>query len=414
MKILIMKAYYKPEVTSSSYLTENLLQALCQHGIEVDLIVPTPTRGISKEVRKDYKSRKKEVLYDGKLNIYRFNLFNERRSIPLRVIRYLLSNLLYFLKGLKAKDIDLIHVSSTPPTMGVVAALLKKVKKVPVVISIQDVFPDSLVSSGITHNNSLLYRLGRKIEEFTYENSDKIIVISEDFKSNLLSKGVSGEKIHVIYNWVEQNSIVPIKRKDNMLVEKLGLDIDKFYVVYAGNLGHAQNVEILIQAANRLRDNVHIEFLIFGNGVLEEEIKKKINDLELENIKLYPLLPYSMVSHVYSLGDVSIVSCKKGFGGSAMPSKTWSIMSCGRPVLASFDSGTELENTLKKNNLGLFSEAEDLDSLVNNVYQLYKKNHLATEMGKNGREFILNNLTSENGTSEYINTFWKAVMKKNV
>lgn len=123
-----------------------------------------------------------------------------------------------------------------------------------------------------------------------------------------------------------------------------------------------------------------------------------------------PLQPYERVSQVYSLGDVCVVSCKQGFGGSAMPSKTWTIMSCGRPVIASFDKG-ELKEILENNNSGVFSHAGNVNEFVAAIKQLATNREKCEEMGKNARQFILDNLTKEVGTKKYIDII-KSVVKK--
>ncbi|MDQ0883013.1 glycosyltransferase family 4 protein [Peribacillus sp. V2I11] len=403
MKVLTFKAYYEPEKAASLYLTTNLIEDLADYGFVVELYVPMPTRGISDEVREEYKQRKIEELYDGKIKIYRFSLFKEYHSTVLRVIRYLISNVIYLYKGIFSNGIDVIHVGSTPPTMGVVATIIKKIKRVPLVYSLQDIFPDSLESTGLAKRNSLFWKIGRVIENYTYKNADKIIVISEDFKQNLKAKGVPEEKIEVIYNWVDENAVVPIERKDNILFDKLNLSRNKFYVVYAGNLGHAQNIEVILKAAQELLDNEDIKFIFFGGGKQENYYKDMANSMGLKNIRFYPLLPYSLVSYVYSLGDVSIVSCKKGLGKSAMPSKTWSIMSAATAVVANFDKNTDLQHIIEENDVGIFTSAGDVEDLKKAILKLFNERDLCDFMGKNGRDFIINNLTREIGTRKYSN-----------
>lgn len=145
-----------------------------------------------------------------------------------------------------------------------------------------------------------------------------------------------------------------------------------------------------------------IDFLIFGTvGVRDghENWTKKNN---LSNVRFFPLLSQEKVPEVYSLADVSLVSCKKGMGGSAMPSKTWSILATGTPVLCSFDSGTELQRLVEDNELGLFSEAGDACALANNIMKLCNNQGLCYRYETNGRRFIENHLTKEVGTSRYV------------
>ena len=413
MKILLLRSYYHPENVASSYIGNNLSEAFADKGFDMELYTPTPTRGVSFEVREKYKKIKYEEKLGGKLKIYRFNMFAEGKNPILRTLRYLFSNVIHFYKGLKAKKIDLIFISSTPPTQGVMGALLKKLKKVPLVYSLQDIFPDSLVGTGLTRKYSFLWKIGRVIEDFTYRNADKIIVISDDFKKNIMEKGVPESKIEVIYNWVDENAVFPVLREKNNLFDEFGLSRKDFYVVYAGNLGHAQNSEIIIDAAIILQNYEKIKFVIIGSGGLESQLKKRTNELKVKNVNFFPIQPIDKISEVYSLGDVAIVSCKPGLGMSAMPSKTWSIMSTGTAILASFDKGTELQRIVENNNVGLFCGAGDVDKLTEGILNMYQNPGLREEFGNNGRKYILKNLTRNVGTSKYIRVINSVVNQQN-
>lgn len=401
MNILVFSAYYTPEIAASMYLTENILGGMAKDGHHIEMFVPTPTRGISEEVRKDYKRRKKEALHDGHLIVNRMPLYGEGKNSLLRAIRYLLLNVLFVWKSLSVKA-DVIFVQSTPPTQGMMAGIIKKIKRVPFVYNLQDIFPDSLVHTGLTRDGSFLWKIGRIIEDFTYRNADKIVVISEDFKKNIMAKGVPEDKIAVIYNWVEEDKVFPVSRDENKLFNELGLEKFLFYVVYAGSLGYAQNIRVLIDAASLLSDYKDVQFVIFGQKNKINEYNEIINRLNLNNVKLFHLQDYSRVSSVYSLGDIDIVSCKAGFGGVGVPSKTWSIMSAARPVIASFDEESELCSIIRRSESGLCVPPDDPQALKNAILELYFDKEKRIKFGKNGREFVLKNLTREAGTTKYV------------
>lgn len=411
MKVLYLPAYFFPEQAASSSLNNQRNQAFADAGFDIVVYVPTPCRGVTKEERKTYcsKEHRLEKMYDGKMLVNRFSMYSEGKNPVLRALRYSLCWLKQFNRGLCKKNVDCIYIASTPPIQGVLGGMLKKIKNVPFVYNLQDIFPDSLVGTGMTRKGSLLWKIGRCIENFTYRNADKIIVISQDFKRNIMAKGVPEEKIEVIYNWVDENAITPVKDEENELFEEFGISRDRFRVVYAGNLGNAQNIEIIVNAARRLKDNKQIEFSIFGKGSLEDEIKATKEKEQLDNLKILPLQPYERVAKVYGLGNMCIVACKPGLGGAAMPSKTWSIMSSGRAVLANFDEG-ELKEIIEGASAGsaaarpcgVFTKAGDLDGFVNAIVELSQHPERCEEMGRNGREFIMKNLTREVGTRKYV------------
>lgn len=409
MKVLILKDYFIPEVIASTHLNQSLYEKMAAEGIKMVLYTPTPTRGITEDDKKKYRHIKHESMFDGFMSVHRFSLIQEGKNPIQRAVRYILQSIIQFNRAVFAKDAkscDVMFLGSTPPIMGAVGGLAKKINHKPFVYCLQDIFPDSLVGTGLAKKGGLLWKLGRVIENFSYRNADKIIVISEDFKKNIMAKGVSEEKIEVIYNWVDEKAVQPVAKEENPLFEEFGLSREKFTVVYAGNLGNAQNISIIVDAARLLPD---IQFALFGTGGLEEELREQIAKEQLTNVHLNPIQPFERVGQVYGLGDVCVVSCKAGLGVAAMPSKTWSIMSSGRPVLANFDEG-ELKEIIEQNQCGMFSHAGNVDEFVEAIRQLAAAPERCEEMGKNAREFILNNLTKEVGTRKYVEVI-KSIIK---
>lgn len=407
MKILTFSAYFTPEIAASMYLTENWLEGMCKAGHDVELFVPTPTRGISEETRKKYSQKKLETRYDGRLTIHRFWLIREGRNPILRAFRYGLLNLIFIWKGLLTKA-DVIFVQSTPPTQGLVSGFLRLIKRIPVVYNLQDIFPDSLVNTEMTRKGSILWKIGRIIENFTYRNADKIIVISEDFKKNIMAKGVLEEKIEVIPNWVDTNDVHPIPRQLNPLITELNIDSSKFIVLYAGNFGRAQGADIVLKAAERLIDDEKIQFVIFGGGSEFQGAVDYAKEKNLKNVIIRPLLLPERVSEVYSLGDIAIVTCKEGFGNSCVPSKTWSIMACGTPILASFDLNSELCQLLQHTECGICVKPSSIDDLVLGIKKSYKTPNL-DKWGKQGMEYLYNHLNKEKCVEKYINIIMSSV-----
>lgn len=396
MKIIFPCSYYLPETAASLYLTDNIVHACVNEDIEVFLYTPTPTRNVPT----GSKYSKKEDLCDGKLHIKRFRMYGERKSPIMRALRYVLCECvqLYYCM---MKDYDVAFIDSTPPIQGLKLPFIKWFRNKPVIYNAQDIFPDSLISTGLAEKGGLLWKVGRVIEKITYKYSDKIIVISEDFKNNLLEKGVPKEKIKVVYNWVDQDAVTSISRKDNKLFDKYNLDKNKFYVTYCGNIGLTQNIEMLVEVAKALEFNGDIHFVLVGNGAYLDELKNKIKILNVSNITLLPFQPYEDISHVFSLGDVGIIISKPGVGENSVPSKTWSIMSASRPVLANFDEN-EIKTILNGNQCGVFTKAGDKVAFTDAIIELYQNREICRKYGENGRKFVMENLTREVGTRKYV------------
>lgn len=397
MKAIFPCSYYLPETAASLYITDNIVHACADKGIEVDLYTPSPTRNVPDGSVWEREERQ----MDGKLRIHRFHLYGEGKNPMLRALRYFLGEFI-LLHYCMWKKYDVAFVDSTPPIQGLKMPLIKWLKRKPTIYNVQDIFPDSLVGTGLTHEGSLIWKIGRMVEKITYRYADKIIVISEDFKKNIMAKGVPEDKIVVVYNWVDQNKVVDVPREENKLFDVYGLDRSKFYITYNGNIGLTQNMDMLLDVAKELQkvyEDIH--FVLVGNGAYLDEVKRKVADQQLENVHLLPFQPYEDISHVFSLGDASLVISKPGVGANSVPSKTWSIMSASRPVLANFDEN-ELKTIIENNHCGIFTKAGDKDAFKESILTLYNHRDLCKEYGHNGRKFVMNNLTREVGTQKYV------------
>ena len=420
MKVLQLTGYFLPEKAASIYLTENRLEAFGKAGIDTVIWASRPTRGLSDEEYEEYKHKKLEMMYDGKVTVKRFAMYREGRNPILRALRYSLNWIIQLWKGLREKDVDVIYLASTPPIQGMLGAFIKKFRGIPFVYNLQDIFPDSLFNNGLAKKGGLLWKIGRVIENFTYRHADKIIVISEDFKKNIMAKGVPEEKSVVVYNWVDQNAVVDIPRERNKLFDAYGLDRSKFYVTYNGNIGLSQNLDMLLSVAEEFQSAkvqafhgneiccTDIHFVLLGNGAYLDEVKRIIAEKKLENVHLLPFQPYEDISYVFSLGDASLVISKPGTGAASVPSKTWSIMSASRPVLANFDEN-ELKQIVEKHHCGIFTKAGDIEAFKQSILALYNNREMAVEMGKNGRQFVMDNLTREVGTQKYVDVIKSVV-----
>ncbi len=397
----MLTSYFFPEFPASAYLGNNLRERICEVGDSIELFVPVPSRGVDKSTRKEYKHRKSEYMYNGKLHITRFPMISEGKNPFQRAFRYSLCWLVHFWKGLTISDIDCIFLASTPPIQGMLGGLLKKIKKVPFVYNLQDIFPDSLIGTGLAQKGGMLWKLGRVIENFTYNNADKIIVISEDFKRNIMAKGVPEDKIVVIYNWVDEEAVKHVDREKNILFERYGFELRKFYITYSGNIGLTQNMDMLLDVAKELEVEPDIQFVLIGEGAYKNRVKEIIAERNIINVTLLPFQPYEEISHVFSLGDVGLVISKPGVGENSVPSKTWSILSASRPVLANFDEN-ELKEIVEKYQCGIFTKAGDKEAFKKAILELYHDRERCKDFGQNGRKFILNNLTRAVGTQKYV------------
>lgn len=402
MKVLQLTGYFLPEKAASIYLVENRLEAFANEGFDMVIHASRPTRGLSDEEYAEYKNRKEEMMYDGKLRVHRFAMYREGKNPVLRAMRYSFNWIIQLWYGLTEKNVDCVYLESTPPIQGLLGSLLKIFRNIPFVYCLQDIFPDSLAGTSLAKKGGLLWKIGRVIEDFTYKYADKIIVISEDFKKNIMAKGVPEDKIVVIYNWVDQNAVVDIPREKNKLFDKYNIDREKFYIEYSGNIGLTQNMDMLLEVMKELKTtHPDIGLVLVGEGAYKAQVEEIVKRDDLTNVTMIPFQPYEDISHVLSLGDAGLVISKPGVGANSVPSKTWSIMSASRPVLANFDEN-ELKDILVGNECGIFTKAGDKDAFKRSIIKLYENRDLCKKYGTNGRQFVMDNLTREVGTQKYV------------
>lgn len=393
MKILFLNPYFLPENIAFTHLEQDLIQGILAKGHTIEVLCPVPTRGISAETAKKYKNRKQETMFDGKVTVTRFWAPQEGRNPLIRAFRYFWCNLRHYQLGKKQKGVDVVFAPSTPPTQGWIAGKVARKLHCPFVYNLQDIFPDSLVTTGLAKKDSLLWKIGRKVENATYKGANRIILISQAMKRNVLAKGLEEEKIEVVSNWVDTDAVQPVAKEENKLFEEFGIDRSKFTVVYAGNFGAAQGAGVVLEAAKQLPE---VQFVIYGGGAEFSAAREKAESMP--NVIINGLLPQNRVPEVYSLGDVALITCKKGVGNSGLPSKTWSIMACGTPIVAAFDTDSVLAEILQESKAGICVEPEDPEALAKAIRQMVENTAAYT----GGRDYVNQNASRDLCVEKYI------------
>lgn len=326
-------------------------------------------------------------------------MIQEKKNPLMRAIRYFMINMAFWWKGITS-NADVIFVDSTPPTQGVMASVVKRIKKIPIVYNLQDVFPDSMVTAGFARENSIIWKIGRVIENITYKNVDHIITISDSMKENILKKGVKEEKVSTICNWIDIDKVYPIDKDKNKLYEEFAIPRDKFVVLYAGNFGAAQGADIILKVAQIMQEYKEIRFVVFGGGA--EFYDFEIQSSACKNIIVNKLLPIERVSEVYSLGDVALITCKKGVGKAGMPSKTWSILACNTSIVASFDVESDLARVIKNAHAGITIEPENVNELTQAILKEYISWKNGNKFQRQYRDYVKQHASKSRCVSAYV------------
>ena len=397
IKITFLAGYYEPDVSADSHLNSSLCNGLAERGYDVTVVAPFPCRGIDEATRISFLNKKNKTNEYG-VKIFRTGASKFHKDIINRCIDFIYKTYKLY-KTAKNIPTDIYIIMSTPPFLGLLGKFLPQASKK--IYRLQDIFPDNVVKIGMTKEGSYLFNILKIFENNIYKNNDLIVTVSKDMRKQLLSRGIPDNKVAVVYNWIDEKECYYISKRENFLFDKYSIDKKKFIALYAGNIGYMQQVDTIVYAANILKDNNDVFFAIVGDGACKQEIENLIKKLNLQNIKIYPLQPMNLVSYVYSLGDVGLVSLKSGVSKLALPSKTWSIMSASRPVICEIDDYSEMNDIIKQNDCGFTCLPKDAKTMAENIGKLYNDEKLRKSMGENSRKFILQKIRQEAGIDEF-------------
>ena len=240
------------------------------------------------------------------------------------------------------RDAEAVFLQSTNVAGFAVWLTRRYIKKAIVTFNVQDIFPYNAVFSGSVKKNSIVFKALAAVQRYGYTHSDHIITISEDMKDTLVADGTPSDKIEVIYNWSYQDQLY-----ENIDTAPVAHMFDKscFNVVYAGNIGVMQNVDILIEAAKLMKEHKDVWFHIIGNGVYKDKLKARAEEYGIVNISFHPMQPPELAPAIYSAADVNVIPLVKDIYRTALPSKTATCLACQKPVI--FAIGKESRFGLK-------------------------------------------------------------------
>jgi colanic acid biosynthesis glycosyl transferase WcaI len=384
MHILIIAQYFKPESVGASIWIHQLAVDLVNMGHRVTVLTGFP----------NYPKR---IVFDG----YRGKIFMREQIDGVDVFRTyiyaspneaLWSRALNFgsfcasaaLGGLAVPKPDVIYCIMPPLPLGLSAEFLGLFKRAPIVLNVQDIYPDIAIALGFLRNR-LVIRFFQAMERFIYRWAAAIIVISDGFRENLVSKGVAPSKIYVVPNWADPDFIRP-GPKDNSFRQQLGVG-DRFTLIYSGNLSHNSNLEPLIGAAELLRDQP-FAFVIVGEGVRKAQLERIVREKKLNNVLFIPFQPLELYPQVLAAADMNVVTLSTQAAMASVPSKVFKIMASGRPVLAITVQGNEVHRLVSEAKCGLCVPPDDPVALAEILRYAAAHQDELEQMGKNGRRYL--------------------------
>jgi colanic acid biosynthesis glycosyl transferase WcaI len=319
----------------------------------------------------------------------------DKRNIPARALAFGGFTALATLVGAFGQvRPDAVLAMSPPLTLGLAGRIAATVRRAPLVFNIQDVFPDVAIELGLLSGDRVI-RGARALERVSYRISDAVTVLSDDLAENVRAKitiGLEGEraqvqaeKVRVIPNFVDTNAIRPAAR-ENSYREQYGL-IGKKVVMYAGNVGFSQSLNLVLDAARSFEaSRPDVVFVINGGGSARPDLER--DAAQLPNVRFVDMQPIERLPEVLAAGDIHVVPLRAGLAWSSVPSKLYSILAAGRPIVASVDPGTEVERTIERARAGIAVPPDDPRAFASALGELIDDSDRADSMGASGRLFV--------------------------
>lgn len=387
MRILFLSHYFPPEVNAPASRTYEHCKQWVSNGCRVTVVTCAPNhpRG---EVYDGYQNKllQRETM-DGieVIRIWTYVTANEgfiKRT--LNYISYLVA-VVCVLPWLPKVDV----VVSTSPQFfnGLAGYFVSRVKRVPWVLEIRDLWPESILAVGAIKNRFVI-RVLEFLEMFAYRKSDRIVPVTDSFKRYMIGKGIQADKIEVIKNGVDL-SFFQLAHPTPELVSEFGLQ-EKFVASYFGTHGMAHHLETVLQAADRLRNYPEIVFLLVGDGAERARLLAMQRAMGLTNVLMIGQQPKSRMPALWALSAVSLVLLKKSeLFKTVIPSKIFESLAMERPIILGVEG--ESRELVEASGGGLAIEPENAEELARRVLELYKDRERCQLLGRNGRRYVVDN-----------------------
>lgn len=399
-RVLIHSLIFSPDGVSTAYLYNDIALRLQEKGHEVVVLTTTPHFNIVPEQVKKQPMRWKVWGFCKVSDYHGMTVLHvpqkKFKSTLLRLLGFVYWHIVSFFIGLTVRHVDLILSPSPPLTLGWLNLGLAKLKGCKVVYNVQEIYPDILkLKGGIT------LKFLRWMEKKVYNGSNAVTTIDQVFYDTIVPRFKDQSKLHIIPNFVDTELYHEVDWVGN-LDEKLFPKNDSIKLLYAGNIGHAQSWEPLIELADKTRD-LNVEYVVIGEGAkhgyVEDEIKKR----NLIKLHLLPYQPRELMPAILSYSDASFIFMAPEMDGDGFPSKVYTIMACERPLLVLSGENTPIVNFLEGKGCAKLITEKDFDKKVDMMVEWLRsitKKELA-QMGKNGLAEIQSKYTKEIVTGMY-------------
>lgn len=384
MNLVVITPHFAPDVAPTGSVMTRIVHELAELGHTIEVITALPW----------YRDHAVEAAFAGKLiryedvrwgritRLYPFPA-TDKRALIRRAAAFAGFSALGTVVGARGPHVEGVLAVSPPLTLGLTGWAIARARRATLVFNVQDVYPDVAVELGVLKEGPLLGAT-RRLERFCYERADAVTVLSEELQDNVGGKTTQPAKVRVIPNFVDTTAIEPSER-ENSYRREFGLE-SKVVVMYAGNVGLSQSLDIVIEAASALSHEEDVVFVINGQGAARRDLERTARGLG--NVRFVDMQPVERLGEVLGAGDIHLVPLKRGLARSSVPSKTYSILAAGRPLIASVDRGSEVARLVEKAEAGFAVPPEDPEALTKAIRRLLEAPAERARMGRSGRRFV--------------------------
>jgi glycosyltransferase involved in cell wall biosynthesis len=271
-----------------------------------------------------------------------------------------------------------------PPLFSMFGPALRRLRGQSYCCLIMDLYPHVLAADGAMSERSAGFRVLRRLASAALCGADQVFAIGRCMRDRLIDEGVAADRITVVHNWANELAISPVPHHRNPLRERYGLK-DELVVLYSGNMGVAHYFDSIIEVARRLRDRRDIRFLFLGAGSRRKEVERVQREQRLDNVTLDGLQPAEMLSYSQSLGDVHFVCLRTQFTGLMVPSKAYSALAAGRPILYEGAAEGEIARMVNEENIGTVVPLGDIEAMTAFVVGMADDRDRCTKLGERAR-----------------------------
>ena len=400
-KILIHSLIFSPDGVSTAYLYNDIALAFQKKGFEVVVLSTTPHFNVVQEQLAQQPMKWgvwglfKKSNYKG-IEVYHVPQ-KKFKSTLLRLIGFVYWHIVSFFVGLSIKNVDVILSPSPPLTIGLLNLWLAKIKGCKVVYNVQEIYPDILgKKSGIVFN--VLSKLERKV----YNSSDAVTTIDQVFYDTIVGRFNEPEHLHIIPNFVDTDLYRSGVSTDE-LDKSLFPETDSIKLLYAGNIGFAQDWEPLVRLAEKTRD-LNVEYFLIGEGVRKGYVEEKKRELGLDKLHILPYQPRHLMPAILAYSDAQYIFMTPEMEGMGFPSKVYTIMACGRPLVVCSGKNTPIGNFLDPHGCAKLVTTHDLEKKTDEMSAWLGSvtREQLREMGSKGENVIKAQYTKEIVTAKYV------------